>query len=60
MPTYSAVSQGAEQLDLGLQLSQPEVHGLVVEDGPREDLPLPRVLDGVLNNVVHHGQGCRC
>lgn len=60
MPTYSAVSEGAEQLDLRLQLSQPEVHRLVVKDGLREYLPLPRVLDGLLNNVVHHDQDCRC
>lgn len=55
-PTCSTVEEGAEQLDFCLQLSQPEVNRLVVEDGLLEDLPLPRVLDGFLNNGVHHGQ----
>lgn len=58
-PTCSAVEEGAEQLDLRLQFSQPEVNWLVVEDGLLEDLPLPRVLDGLLNDVVHHGQDWR-
>lgn len=58
-PTCSAVEEGAEQLDLRLQFSQPEVNWLVVEDGLLEDLPLPRVLDGLLNDVVHRGQDWR-
>lgn len=53
------MEERAKQLDLCLQLSQPEVNGLVVEDGLLEDLPLPRVLDGLLNDVVHRCQDWR-
>lgn len=54
------MDEGAKQLDLRLQFSQPEVNRLVVEDRLLEDLPLPRVLDGLLNDVVHRGQYWRC
>lgn len=53
------VEERAEQLDLRLQLGQPEVNRLVMKDGLLEDLPLPCVLDGLLNDVVHSGQDWR-
>lgn len=56
LPTCGSVNQRAQQLHLSLQLSQPEANRLVVEDGLLEDLPLPCVLDGLLNDVVHYGQ----
>lgn len=59
LPTCGLVDQRAQQLHLGLQLSQPEANRLVVEDGLLEDLPLPCVLDGLLNDVVHYGQSWR-
>lgn len=59
-PTCGPVEEGAEQLDLRLQLRQPEVNRLVVEDGLLEDLPLPRVLDGLLDDGVHRGQDWKC
>lgn len=58
-PTCGAVQEGAQQLDLRLQLGQPEVDGLVVENRLLEDLPLPRVLDGLLDDDVHRGQNWR-
>lgn len=58
--TCSTVEEGAKQLHLRLQLSQPKVNGLVVEDGQLEDLPLLCVLDGVLYDVVHRCQDWRC
>lgn len=57
--TCGSVDQRANQLQLRLQLSQPEADRLVVEDRLLEDLPLPRVLDGLLNHVLHHGQNWR-
>lgn len=57
--TCSTVEEGAEQLDLCLELCQPEVNCLVVEDGLLEDLPLSCVLDSVLNDVVHRGYDWR-
>lgn len=57
--TCGPVDQRAKQLHLRLQLSQPEANRLVVEDWLLEDLPLSRVLDGLLNDVLHHGQTCR-
>lgn len=59
-PTSSMVKEGAEQLNLCLQLRQPEVNWLMVENRLLEDLPLPRVLDGLLNYVVHRRQDYRC
>lgn len=58
-PTCCAVQEGAQQLDLRLQLGQPEVDRLVVENRLLEDLPLPRVLDGLLDDDVHRGQDWR-
>lgn len=49
------MQEGAKQLHLGLQLSQPEVNSLVVKDGELEDLPLPCVLDGLLDDIFHSG-----
>ena len=54
--TCGAVQERAEQLHLCLQLGQAEVDRLVVENRQLEDLPLACVLDGLLDNVVHHGQ----
>lgn len=59
LSTCGSVDQRAKQLQLRLQLSQPEANRLVVEDRLLEDLPLPRVLDGLLNDVLHHGQSWR-
>lgn len=54
--TSSTVKEGAEQLNLCLQFCQPEVNRLVVENRLLEDLPLPRVVNGLLNYVVHRRQ----
>src|SRR6185437_715132 len=54
-----AIDQGAQQLDLGLQLRQPVVHDLVVEDALAEGLAAARVLDGVLDDALHLDEPAR-
>lgn len=57
--TCGSVQEGAQQLHLRLQLGQPEVDSLVVEHRQLEDLPLPGVLDRLLDDDVHRGQDSR-
>ncbi len=47
------MQQGAQQLDLCLQLSQPEVDDLVVQNRLIEDLPLSGVINGLLDDFLH-------
>lgn len=50
------MQKGAQQLDLCLQLSQPEVNDLVIQNRLFEDLPLSGVINGLLDNFLHHRQ----
>ena len=47
--THGPVEQGLQALHLHLQLSQTIVDNLVVQDGRTEYLPLPRVVDRLLD-----------
>lgn len=50
------MQEGAQQLDFCLQLSQPEVNDLVVQNRLIEDLPLSGVINGLLDNFLHRRQ----
>lgn len=54
--TCRPVQQRPQQLYLSLQLRQAEMHGLVVQHGLPEYLPLCRVLHGLPDYIVHRGQ----
>src|SRR6185312_7228501 len=54
-----AIDQRAQQLDLGLELGQPVVHDLVVEDALAEGLAAPRILDGVGDDALHLDEAAR-
>lgn len=54
--THGAVQQWAQELHLGCQLGQAEVHGLVVQDRLAKHLPLA----GVVNSFLYYSfQWCQ-
>lgn len=55
--THGAVQQRAQELHLGGQLGQAEMHGLVVQDRMAKHLPLTGVLNSFLYNSFHWFQG---
>lgn len=50
------MQKGAQQLNFCLELSQPKVNDLVVQNGLTEDLPLSGVINGLLDNFLHGRQ----
>lgn len=53
------MQKGAQQLDFCLQLSQPEVNDLVVQNRLIENLPLSGVINGLLDNFLHGRQNLK-
>ena len=49
----NAIEQRSQQLNLGLELGQPEMNVLIVEYALAKDLALPGVLDRRLNALFH-------